>query len=150
MTRCLPSCGHTGLRREISRGHDQISTKVETSSLRDAQVPGSADELAGDLGFDRGDRLREVPRYLSPESEHWLEWFHITTRHYCDGRDGEGYGRSLGFPGMKVTDGAQAHQQLRCWWAIGAQHKRTRGATSRSAPKFSRPLLPRNILQSSP
>ena len=77
------------------------------------------------LFSDRGDRVREVPRYLSPESKHWLEWFHITTHHYCDGRDGEGCGRSLGSPGMKVTDGSQAHQQRSCWWAwwwaIGAQ-----------------------------
>lgn len=29
---------------------------------------------------DGGDTVREVPRYLSPESEHWLDWFHITMR----------------------------------------------------------------------
>ena len=29
---------------------------------------------------DGGDTVRELPRYLSPESEHWLDWFHITMR----------------------------------------------------------------------
>jgi hypothetical protein len=29
---------------------------------------------------DGGDTVRELPRDLSPESEHWLDWFHITTR----------------------------------------------------------------------
>ena len=29
---------------------------------------------------DGGDTVREIPMYLSPESEHWLDWFHITMR----------------------------------------------------------------------
>lgn len=29
---------------------------------------------------DGGDTVRDLQRYLSPESEHWLDWFHIT----CD------------------------------------------------------------------
>src|SRR3954452_10038995 len=29
---------------------------------------------------DGGDTVRELPRELSPESEHWLDWFHITMR----------------------------------------------------------------------
>lgn len=29
---------------------------------------------------DGADDVREVPLYLSPESEHWLNWFHITMR----------------------------------------------------------------------
>jgi hypothetical protein len=29
---------------------------------------------------DGGDTVRELPRDLSPESEHWLDWFHITMR----------------------------------------------------------------------
>jgi hypothetical protein len=29
---------------------------------------------------DGGDTVRELPRHLSPESEHWLDWFHITMR----------------------------------------------------------------------
>src|SRR5512143_673475 len=29
---------------------------------------------------DGGDTVRELPLYLSPESEHWLDWFHITMR----------------------------------------------------------------------
>ena len=29
---------------------------------------------------DGGDTVRERPLYLCPESEHWLDWFHITMR----------------------------------------------------------------------
>jgi hypothetical protein len=29
---------------------------------------------------DGAEDVREVPLYLSPESEHWLDWFHITMR----------------------------------------------------------------------
>jgi hypothetical protein len=29
---------------------------------------------------DGGDTVRGLPRDLSPESEHWLDWFHITMR----------------------------------------------------------------------
>ncbi len=29
---------------------------------------------------DGGDTVRELPRDLSPESEHWLDWFHVTMR----------------------------------------------------------------------
>jgi hypothetical protein len=29
---------------------------------------------------DGADDVREVPMHLSPESEHWLDWFHITMR----------------------------------------------------------------------
>src|SRR3954451_8301299 len=29
---------------------------------------------------DGGDTVRELPRDLSPESEHWLDWFNITMR----------------------------------------------------------------------
>ncbi len=29
---------------------------------------------------DGGETVRNLPRYLNPESEHWLDWFHITMR----------------------------------------------------------------------
>jgi hypothetical protein len=29
---------------------------------------------------DGGEDIREVPRYLNPDSEHLLDWFHITMR----------------------------------------------------------------------
>ncbi len=29
---------------------------------------------------DGGDTVRNLPAYLSPESEHWLDWFHLTMR----------------------------------------------------------------------
>jgi hypothetical protein len=29
---------------------------------------------------DGGDTVRELPLYLAPESEHWLDWFHVTMR----------------------------------------------------------------------
>src|SRR5215469_2646767 len=29
---------------------------------------------------DGGDDVRELPLYLNPQAEHWLDWFHITMR----------------------------------------------------------------------
>jgi hypothetical protein len=29
---------------------------------------------------DGGETVRELPLYLNPLSEHWLDWFHITMR----------------------------------------------------------------------
>jgi hypothetical protein len=29
---------------------------------------------------DGGDTVRELPLYVCPESEHWLDWFHVTMR----------------------------------------------------------------------
>src|SRR2546421_2591719 len=29
---------------------------------------------------DGADDVRELPLYLSPESEHWLDWFHVSMR----------------------------------------------------------------------
>lgn len=29
---------------------------------------------------DGGETVRDLQMYLSPESEHWLDWFHITMR----------------------------------------------------------------------
>ena len=29
---------------------------------------------------DGGDTIRDLQMYLCPESEHWLDWFHITMR----------------------------------------------------------------------
>src|SRR5258708_39617571 len=29
---------------------------------------------------DGADDARELPLYLSPESEHWLDWFHVAMR----------------------------------------------------------------------
>jgi hypothetical protein len=29
---------------------------------------------------DGADDVRELPLYLSPESEHWLDWFHVAMR----------------------------------------------------------------------
>ena len=39
---------------------------------------------------DGGDTVRELPRYLCPESEHWLDWFHITMRITVLGQHGQG------------------------------------------------------------
>src|SRR5271166_864874 len=30
--------------------------------------------------LDGADDVRELPLYLSPESEHWLDWFHVAIR----------------------------------------------------------------------
>jgi hypothetical protein len=39
---------------------------------------------------DGGDTVRELPLYLCPESEHWLDWFHITMRLTVMGQTAKG------------------------------------------------------------
>jgi hypothetical protein len=45
---------------------------------------------------DGADDVREVPMYLSPESEHWLDWFHITMRLTVLGQLAKGLARDPG------------------------------------------------------
>jgi hypothetical protein len=33
-----------------------------------------------DFLTDGGDPVRELPLYPASESEHWLDWFHVTMR----------------------------------------------------------------------
>jgi hypothetical protein len=39
---------------------------------------------------DGGDTVRELPLFLCPESEHWLDWFHITMRLTVMGQQAKG------------------------------------------------------------
>jgi hypothetical protein len=39
---------------------------------------------------DGGDDVRDLPMYLSPESEHWLDWFHVTMRLTVLGQQAKG------------------------------------------------------------
>jgi hypothetical protein len=39
---------------------------------------------------DGGDTVRELPLYLCPESEHWLDWFHVTMRLTVMGQQAKG------------------------------------------------------------
>jgi hypothetical protein len=45
---------------------------------------------------DGGDTVRDLQMYLSPESEHWLDWFHITMRLTVMGQMIQGTGRGVG------------------------------------------------------
>ena len=62
---------------------------------------------------DGGDSVRELPRDLSPESEHWLDWFHITMRLTVLGQMTRGLaaeqasGPAAGDGGAKRLDGAE-------------------------------------------
>jgi hypothetical protein len=39
---------------------------------------------------DGGETVRELPLYLCPESEHWLDWFHVTMRLTVMGQQAKG------------------------------------------------------------
>ena len=43
---------------------------------------------------DGADDVRELPLYLSPESEHWLDWFHVAMRLRVMGKWPRGWGTS--------------------------------------------------------
>jgi len=45
-----------------------------------AEISGHAGKPAGGLLSDGGDSVRNLQAYLHPDSEHWLDWFHITMR----------------------------------------------------------------------
>jgi hypothetical protein len=52
---------------------------------------------------DGGDTVRELPLYLCPESEHWLDWFHITMRLTVMGQITKGLTAENG-PGTRPGD----------------------------------------------
>jgi hypothetical protein len=62
---------------------------------------------------DGGDTVRELPRDLVPESEHWLDWFHITMRLTVLGQMTRGLaaeqasGPAVGDEGERRPDGAE-------------------------------------------
>jgi hypothetical protein len=51
---------------------------------------------------DGGDTVRELPLYLCPESEHWLDWFHVTMRLTVMGQLAKGLAQEK--PPAKPTD----------------------------------------------
>lgn len=52
---------------------------------------------------DGGDTVRELPLYICPESEHWLDWFHVTMRLTVMGQMTKGLAAECG-PGPKPGD----------------------------------------------
>jgi hypothetical protein len=47
---------------------------------------------------DGGDTVRNLPQRLNPESEHWLDWFHITMRLTVMGQMAKGIGSEINRP----------------------------------------------------
>jgi hypothetical protein len=54
---------------------------------------------------DGGDTVRELPLYLCPESEHWLDWFHVTMRLTVMGQMAKGLASERGPVGPVGDDG---------------------------------------------
>src|SRR4030095_4746814 len=54
--------------------------KAEAAVIRTDEITRASGQPAGDLPVRRRGRVRELPLYLSPESEHWLDWFHVAMR----------------------------------------------------------------------
>ena len=67
---------------------------------------------------DGGDTVRELPLYLCPESEHWLDWFHITMRLTVMGQMTKGLAAEEApapgpdAPEEKRSDGAEPEKPL--------------------------------------
>jgi hypothetical protein len=59
---------------------------------------------------DGGDTVRELPRDLSPESEHWLDWFHVTMRLTVLGQMTRGSAAEQA-PGPAPGDAGQEQQE---------------------------------------
>ena len=47
---------------------------------------------------DGGETVRNLPRYLNPESEHWLDWFHLTMRLTVMGQMTKGIASEINCP----------------------------------------------------
>jgi hypothetical protein len=61
---------------------------------------------------DGGDTVRELPLYLCPESEHWLDWFHITMRLTVMGQQAKGLALERVPVGPAGDDGEEEVGQL--------------------------------------
>ena len=57
-----------------------MAEKRQRITLKITDVETGAEQPNQQLMFlsDGGDTVRDLQMYLSPESEHWLDWFHIT------------------------------------------------------------------------
>jgi len=58
---------------------------------------------------DGADDVRELPLYLSPESEHWLDWFHVAMRLRGNGANGQRVGERA-----EHDIGAVSESGIRC------------------------------------
>src|SRR5215510_16006832 len=58
----------------------EIRSETETPTLRSAPSTRGQANQSGIFLSDGGDTVRNLPEFLIPESEHWLDWFHITLR----------------------------------------------------------------------
>jgi hypothetical protein len=68
---------------------------------------------------DGADDVRELPLYLSPESEHWLDWFHLAMRLRVMGQMAKGLANvneqnltSVQEPLTEVDEDAEADEEL--------------------------------------
>jgi hypothetical protein len=69
--------------RRIGDERTANSDEVEFLSRKGLDHPARRSEAACDHdrhAGDGADDVRELPLYLSPESEHWLDWFHVAMR----------------------------------------------------------------------
>ena len=57
-----------------------IDTKPKRRLFEVLKAQGLQPNQRVEFLTDGGDTVRALPRDLSPESEHWLDWFHITMR----------------------------------------------------------------------
>jgi hypothetical protein len=97
-------------------------TKVDTKSKRRLfealKAQGLQMNQRVEFLTDGGDSVRELPSYLCPESEHWLDWFHITMRLTVMGQMAKGLtaeealAPGPGAPEEKRSDGAEPEKPL--------------------------------------
>ena len=54
--------------------------KAEATVIRTDETQGLQANQQVTFLSDGADDVQELPLYLSPESEHWLDWFHVAMR----------------------------------------------------------------------
>lgn len=76
--RSTPTCGGASKCFAFVQTYD---TKPKRRLYETLRAQGMQDNQQKVTFFtDGGDDIRELPRYLNPEAEHFLDWFHITMR----------------------------------------------------------------------
>jgi hypothetical protein len=61
---------------------------------------------------DGADDVRELPLYLSPESEHWLDWFHVAMRLRVMGQMAKGLGNEQNMTPAHLPPTEDAEEEL--------------------------------------
>ena len=61
---------------------------------------------------DGADDVRELPLYLSPESEHWLDWFHVAMRLRVMGQMAKGLGNEQNTTPAHMPPAEDADEEL--------------------------------------